>query len=80
MKIKLTITENKKNGYFWVKANQVEFTLLRTGDGKNEYLEASPPEFPFRKIKLRTHDVSMDVLETMVAKELANFTMHCIDI
>ena len=80
MKIKLTIAEDKKKGIFSVTANNVEFTLLRTGDGENEYLEVFPPEFPFRKMKLRTYDVSMDLLETMIAKELAEFTIHCIEI
>ena len=79
MKIKLTITE-RKNGTYWIQANQHDFELLRTGDGVREFLEVFPPDFPFRKIKLKTTTVSMDLLETMIAKELHDYTMHLIDL
>ena len=79
MKIKLTVAE-RKSGTFWVKANEQVFELLRTGDGESEYLEVFPPDFPFRTLKLRTSDVSMDLLETMIAKELADFTTYFIDL
>ena len=77
--IKLKIVE-RKNGVFWVTANNTEFQLLRTGDGVNEFLEVFPYEFPFRAIKLKTSEVPMDLLETLVAKELAEFTSQIIDL
>jgi hypothetical protein len=78
-KIKLTVTE-RKNGTYWVIANNVDFQLLRTSDGENEYLEVFPYEFPFRAFKLKTSDVSMDLLETMIAKELYEYTQFLIDL
>jgi len=78
-KIKLKIVE-RKNGIFWVTANNTNFELLRTGDGDNEYLEVFPYEFPFRPITLKNSDVSMDLLETLVAKELVDYTCHLIDL
>jgi len=77
--IKLKIVE-RKNGVFWVTANNTDFQLLRTGDGVNEFLEVFPYEFPFRAIKLKTSEVPMDLLETLVAKELAEFTSQIIDL
>ena len=77
MKVRLQVTE-RKNGTFWVKANNVEFELLRTGDGGNEYLEVFPHDFPFRPFKLKTSDVSMDLLETLIARELQEYTQHYI--
>jgi len=78
-KIKLNVVE-RKNGTFWVTANNTDFELLRTGDGVSEYLEVHPQEFPFRAIKLRTSDVSMDLLETLIAKELSEFTCRVIEL
>jgi len=78
-KIKLNVVE-RKNGTFWVTVNNTDFELLRTGDGVNEYLEVHPQEFPFRAIKLRTNDVSMDLLETLIAKELSEYTCHFVEL
>ena len=77
--IKLKIIE-RKNGAYCITANDTDFQLLRTGDGINEYLEVFPDEFPFRAITLKNRDVSMDLLETLVAKELAEFTSHLIEL
>ena len=77
--LKLNIVE-RKNGAFWVTANNIDFQLLRTGDGVNEYLEVFPYDFPFRAIKLKTSEIPMDLLETLVAKELVEYTSHLIDL
>jgi len=71
--LRLSVVE-RKNGTFWIVANDIDFELLRTSDGENEYLEVFPHDFPFRPIKLKTCDVSMDLLETMIAQELAEYT------
>jgi hypothetical protein len=78
-KIKLKIIE-RKNGEYWITANDSEFQLLRTADGINEYLEVFPHDFPFRTIKLKTNVVPMDLLETLIAKELSEFTSHLIQL
>ena len=77
--IKLKITPGK-DGIYHVKANKTEFDLLRTGDGENEYLEVFPYDFPFRAIKLMTSDVSMDILESMIFRELQDYTAQMIDL
>ena len=77
--IKISIKEIR-DGIYSIKANNVEFNLLRTGDGENEYLEVFPSDFPFRAIKLMTEDVSTDLLETIIVRELLGHTSKIIDI
>jgi hypothetical protein len=70
----------RKNGEYYVKTAKCDFFLLRTGDGEHEYLEVFPHDFPFRKLTLKSFNVPMEILETMIAKELSEYTANLIDI
>ena len=78
--IKLTIIE-RKNGSYFIKTNNAEFELLRTGNGEEEFLEPFPYNFPFRPIRFKLNTkLSLDVLETLVAKELAEYTRNFVNL